>query len=336
MVGMLSDFVEEAANAPGTSLNVVLAGAAVDRVSWRQVYPDGSPVFYFLDDGGQAEWGVGTFHAGTPNFISRDAVVNNTSGNTNRLNFQGSVRIYNEVPGERLPYINNGVISAPGARLDTHAGGVPIGASMDYYGTVVPAGWVWANGQILSRTTYAALFAVLGTTYNAVGTGAGSFNVPNRQEQFSVGRSGMGGAVSPGRITILPNILGLGSWIGDQHLTAHNHVLNFSDPGHAHPLSDPGHMHDVTDPGHNHPYVLPSFPAGSGFAAGATSAVQNTGGATGVSGTGISVRLSGTSISMAAQVTGIQASVASNGQGTQENIPPAIVCNCIIFAGAVP
>lgn len=46
-----------------------------------------------------------------------------------------------------------------------------------------PAGWLKANGAAVSRTTYAALFAVVGTTYG-VGDGATTFNLPDLRGEF--------------------------------------------------------------------------------------------------------------------------------------------------------
>jgi microcystin-dependent protein len=55
--------------------------------------------------------------------------------------------------------------------------GVPVGSLQLFAMTSVPTGWVRADGQALSRTTYADLFASIGTTY---GSGDGTtFNVPN-------------------------------------------------------------------------------------------------------------------------------------------------------------
>lgn len=49
-----------------------------------------------------------------------------------------------------------------------------------------PAGWVFCDGGELSRTTYAALFAVIGTTYGA-GNGVDTFNVPDFRSRVPVG-----------------------------------------------------------------------------------------------------------------------------------------------------
>lgn len=46
-----------------------------------------------------------------------------------------------------------------------------------------PAGWLKANGAAVSRTTYAALFAVIGTTYGA-GNGSTTFNLPDLRGEF--------------------------------------------------------------------------------------------------------------------------------------------------------
>ncbi|WP_165678771.1 phage tail protein [Metapseudomonas otitidis] len=46
-----------------------------------------------------------------------------------------------------------------------------------------PAGWLKANGAAVSRTTYAALFAAIGTTYGA-GDGSTAFNLPDLRGEF--------------------------------------------------------------------------------------------------------------------------------------------------------
>lgn len=48
---------------------------------------------------------------------------------------------------------------------------------------VVPAGYLECNGAAVSRTTYAALFAVIGTTYGA-GDGSTTFNLPDYRGEF--------------------------------------------------------------------------------------------------------------------------------------------------------
>lgn len=56
--------------------------------------------------------------------------------------------------------------------------GAPVGSLMPYAGTTPPDGWLICNGSEISRTTYARLFSVIGTTYGA-GDGNSSFNLPD-------------------------------------------------------------------------------------------------------------------------------------------------------------
>lgn len=55
---------------------------------------------------------------------------------------------------------------------------LPAGVIVPYGGSVAPDNWLLCDGQAVNRTTYAALFAVISTTYG-VGDGATTFNVPN-------------------------------------------------------------------------------------------------------------------------------------------------------------
>lgn len=50
-----------------------------------------------------------------------------------------------------------------------------------------PAGWLLAEGQAVSRATYAALFATIGTAYG-IGDGATTFNLPNMTGRVPVGQ----------------------------------------------------------------------------------------------------------------------------------------------------
>lgn len=55
---------------------------------------------------------------------------------------------------------------------------MPTGSVIPYAGTSLPDGWLWCGGNEVSRTTYSALFAVIGTTYGN-GNGSSTFNVPD-------------------------------------------------------------------------------------------------------------------------------------------------------------
>lgn len=78
-------------------------------------------------------------------------------------------------------------------------GQVPPGFVMAAATTSVPSGWAWCNGQALSRTTFARLFAAIGTQYGS-GDGSTTFNVPDLRGRVIAGLDNMGGT-SADRLT---------------------------------------------------------------------------------------------------------------------------------------
>ena len=70
-----------------------------------------------------------------------------------------------------------------GALAFATIGGVPTGAVFYFAASTAPTGFLKANGAAVSRTTYAALFAITGTTYGA-GDGSTTFNVPDLRGEF--------------------------------------------------------------------------------------------------------------------------------------------------------
>lgn len=65
----------------------------------------------------------------------------------------------------------------------TLIGGVPAGTVIHVAMNSAPNGYLKANGQAVSRSVYAALFAAIGTTYGA-GNGSTTFNVPDLRGEF--------------------------------------------------------------------------------------------------------------------------------------------------------
>jgi microcystin-dependent protein len=62
---------------------------------------------------------------------------------------------------------------------------VPLGAGMDYWGATAPnSSFAFPTGQAISRTTYATLFTLIGTTYGS-GDGATTFNLPDKTGRIS-------------------------------------------------------------------------------------------------------------------------------------------------------
>lgn len=64
----------------------------------------------------------------------------------------------------------------------------PVGAIMPYGGDSDPAYWLICDGRAVSRTAYAELFAVIGTTYGT-GDGSTTFNIPDLRGRVAVGHN---------------------------------------------------------------------------------------------------------------------------------------------------
>jgi hypothetical protein len=65
---------------------------------------------------------------------------------------------------------------------------VPTGTVLPFAGAAPPAGWILADGAAVSRTTYSALFAAIGTQFGA-GDGSTTFNVPDARGRVIAGQS---------------------------------------------------------------------------------------------------------------------------------------------------
>lgn len=209
---------------------------------------------------------------------------------------------------------------------------LPVGVRMGWPSAAAPpAGWLLCDGSAISRTTYAALFAKLGTAHGA-GDGSTTFNLPDYRGRCAFGRVNMGG-VSANVLTPYVTATAVGVTGGSKELQQHSHGV--TDPGHDHAYTDiAGHNHGITDPGHDHSYTDVVSGAGgqSGTGAVINGSISTVSKTTGTSTTGISVgNRSVTSIDIANATTGI--TINNSGTGTQGNLPPLIVEDAIIFAG---
>lgn len=69
------------------------------------------------------------------------------------------------------------------AQVATAAARMPSGAVTMHAANTAPTGWLECDGAAVSRTTYAALFTAIGTTWG-VGDGSTTFNVPDLRGEF--------------------------------------------------------------------------------------------------------------------------------------------------------
>ncbi len=113
-----------------------------------------------------------------------------------------------------------------------------VGTIDAYAGASAPTGYLLCDGSAVSRTTYADLFAAIGTTYGA-GNGTTTFNLPDLRGRFPLGVSGSHA---------------LGSTGGSETKT----LIEANLPAHTHTMTQ--HTHEVG-------YIDASLQAGSGLTA---------------------------------------------------------------------
>jgi microcystin-dependent protein len=107
---------------------------------------------------------------------------------------------------------------------------VPTGVVNMWATNTAPSGWLICAGDAISRTTYAALFAIIGTTFG-VGDGSTTFNLPDYRDRMPIGAGTTYSANSQG-----------GS--KDAIVVSHSHT--------------------ATDSGHTHTQFAENFPLSSG------------------------------------------------------------------------
>lgn len=170
---------------------------------------------------------------------------------------------------------------------------LPVGSVIDYAGETAPAGWLMCDGSAVSRTTYAALAAVLigsGTPYATYGAGNGSttFNLPDLRGRVVAGKDDMGGS-SANRLTSPINGDTLGAAGGSQ-----SHTLTTAEM--------PSHIH--------------GGPSGLFFAVSGSGGIQTSAGVGYYPGTELNA-----------------ATATAGSDGAHNNMQPTFILNKIIFAG---
>lgn len=115
---------------------------------------------------------------------------------------------------------------------------VPVGGVIDFPSATPPsASWHLADGTAISRASYSALFALIGTSFG-VGDGSSTFNIPDYRDRMSIGAGNLYAVAAQGG-SILSGVPS----------------ITVTDPGHthtqnAHTHTDSGHVH--SGPSHTH------------------------------------------------------------------------------------
>lgn len=183
---------------------------------------------------------------------------------------------------------------------------IPVGGMMPFLSTTAPnSSFALPYGQAISRTAYATLFALVGTTFGG-GDGSTTFNVPDLRGRFLAGLDTMGGAAA-GRLTSAAGGVDgttIGANGGGQTVTLSRANL----PNTNVPVT-------ISDPGHAHSYLTIPNQGGS----------VNSGGGNMANGPLFNTT--------AASLTGITASFNLNGNVAQQavqSLPPALVVPWIL------
>jgi len=131
--------------------------------------------------------------------------------------------------GIKTTHIQDSAVTA--AKIDSVSNGIliPIGGMLPYGGATAPSGFLLCDGAAISRTTYSALYAILGTKFGS-GDGSSTFNLPNLVDKMPIGSGNLyatgatgGEATHTLTTTEMPS-----------HSHSHNHTATVTDPGHAH------------------------------------------------------------------------------------------------------
>jgi microcystin-dependent protein len=132
--------------------------------------------------------------------------------------------------------------------------GIPTATIVPWSTASVPTGFLECNGQAVSRSTYAALFAVVSTTYGS-GDGASTFNVPDLQDNVAVGKSNNKSLASTGGANTVASAGNVGGSTANATLSS-GQLASHSHPGGASPA---GRLF-----GNNATPPTPAIPASTG------------------------------------------------------------------------
>ncbi|MGD9724527.1 MAG: phage tail protein [Pirellulales bacterium] len=206
-----------------------------------------------------------------------------------------------------------------------------IGEIFDYGGTTAPALCVMCYGQAISRTTYADLYAVIGTTYGT-GDGSTTFNVPDLRGRVVAGKDDMGGS-SANRLTDQTGGLD-GDTLGDTGGSETHQLTEAELAAHTH---GDGTYATSTDGDHTHFLVgnATSNQALSDTNYIAKRTDQNSGNNDATlqgTATAPTYGISSTDGDHSHDVTGASGSTGSD--TAHNNVQPTIILNKCIFAGA--
>lgn len=201
-----------------TGLPSGTAGAAFTAISGTFVFTQSTGSGANMDSGTLIVRNPGSYPVPAGNFVAIQAPASFTSAG------------YSITLPSGVPSVSNSPLL-----MDT-AGNVSAGTPQNYFnptgavvafaGSSAPTGWLICDGSAISRTSYAQLYAVLGTTYGS-GDGSTTFNLPNMAGNVPVGVGGSIGASLGGTGGETTHTLTIPEMPSHTHVqNAHSHTAN--------------------------------------------------------------------------------------------------------------
>jgi len=191
----------------------------------------------------------------------------------------------------------------------------PTGSVIPYAGVSAPGatlsgvvGWLLSDGSAVSRTTYATLFAVVGTTYGA-GDGSTTFNLPDLRGRVPMGAgtgTGLNASGTGAPTGTAQTARARGDWGGEE-----THLNTATESG------VPAHSHSITDPGHIHTYGV----YGGSFSGGGAAASLFT---------PYGLTETRSTSNNTTNITGTNNATAANAASRHNNVQPFVVLNYLI------
>jgi microcystin-dependent protein len=246
---VFSSNVTISANTSGPALLVTQTGAGAAIRVQDSADPDSSP--FVVDTTGQV--GIGTATPANAIDVAGGAIQISTSGGTARTvmsadstdsifavsddrnftvktNAATRLTVNSTAATSTVPVVLPAIpTTALQAATKSYVDQVlPPGCIMPFAGTAAPTSWLACEGQAVSQTTYAALYAAIGATWNTGGEGAGNFRLPDLRGMFVRGTGTNATGSSSGAVG--PSV---GAYAADTYLN------------HSHAVTDPGHFHTV-------------------------------------------------------------------------------------------
>jgi microcystin-dependent protein len=242
-------------NSPGPALLITQLGAGAAIRVQDETDPDSSP--FVVDTTGQV--GIGTASPANALDVAGGAIQISTSGGTARtiISADSTDSIFAASDARNFTVKTNSAtrltinatdatstvpIVLPAAPTTTLQAatkgyvdgltGAPSGVIMAFAGTAAPTGFLACDGSAVSRTTYAALFAAIGTTWDIGGEGAGNFRLPDLRGMFLRGAGTNATGSSSGAVGQPVSDYAADTYLNHTHTdSGHTHTINIGSSG---------------------------------------------------------------------------------------------------------